>query len=101
MKRRLAAILAADMVFYSSLMERDAESVLSRQKEYRRSLIDPSIKSGGGAVIKTTGDGIRDDRRNFIHPPPTSTGLETRLPGRWMTGLVRDDEWSRKGFRYG
>lgn len=58
MKRRLAAVLAADMVSYSRLMERDAESVLTRQKEYRRSLIDPSINSGGGSIIKTTGDGL-------------------------------------------
>ncbi|MDG2284842.1 MAG: hypothetical protein P8N43_04855 [Alphaproteobacteria bacterium] len=54
MKRRLAAVLAADMVSYNRLMERDAESVLTRQKEYRRSLIDPSINSGGGSIISST-----------------------------------------------
>jgi class 3 adenylate cyclase/pimeloyl-ACP methyl ester carboxylesterase len=58
MKRRLAAILAADMVSYSKLMERDAESVLSRQKEHRKTLIDPAIVGGGGTIIKTTGDGM-------------------------------------------
>jgi class 3 adenylate cyclase/pimeloyl-ACP methyl ester carboxylesterase len=58
MDRRLAAILAADMAGYSRLMEKDEESVLTRQKMHRREVIDPEIGSHGGRIIKTTGDGM-------------------------------------------
>lgn len=58
MERRLAAILAADMVGYSRLMEADEERVLSRQKAHRRELIDPQIDRCRGRIVKTTGDGM-------------------------------------------
>ncbi len=58
MERRLAAILAADMVGYSRLMEQDEEGVILRQKAHRREMIDPEIVSSRGRIIKTTGDGM-------------------------------------------
>ncbi|MDP6343267.1 MAG: adenylate/guanylate cyclase domain-containing protein, partial [Alphaproteobacteria bacterium] len=56
--RRLAAILAADMVGYSRLMEADEEGTLARQKTYRAELIDPHIAEHHGRIVKTTGDGL-------------------------------------------
>ena len=41
--RRLAAILAADMVGYSRLVEADEAGTIARQKTYRQELIDPEI----------------------------------------------------------
>ncbi len=58
MERRLAAILAADMVGYSRLMAADETGTIERQKAYRRTLIDPTIAEYGGRIVKTTGDGI-------------------------------------------
>ena len=58
MERRLAAILAADMVGFSRMMEQDEEGVLSRQKRHRRELIDPEIARNRGRIVKTTGDGM-------------------------------------------
>jgi class 3 adenylate cyclase len=58
MDRRLAAILAADMAGYSRLMEQNEDEVLVRQKAHRRELIDPEIKTRGGRIVKTTGDGM-------------------------------------------
>ncbi|HUS53674.1 MAG TPA: alpha/beta fold hydrolase [Thermohalobaculum sp.] len=58
MERRLAAILSADMVGFSRLIERDEEGVLIRQKAYRRETIDPEIANRGGRIVKTTGDGL-------------------------------------------
>jgi adenylate cyclase len=55
--RRLAAILAADMVGYSRLMELDEADTLSRLKAIQAELIDPKVKEFGGRVVKTTGDG--------------------------------------------
>lgn len=57
-KRKLAAILAADIAGYGRLMGADEAGTLVRLKEYRRELIDPKNKEYRGRVVKTTGDGI-------------------------------------------
>ena len=57
-ERRLAAILAADVVGYSRLMEVDEEGTLARLKTVRLELIDPAITKCKGRIIKTTGDGM-------------------------------------------
>jgi class 3 adenylate cyclase/tetratricopeptide (TPR) repeat protein len=56
--RRLAAILAADVVGYSRLMEKDEIGTLSRLKSLRAELIDPKIAEFGGRIVKTMGDGL-------------------------------------------
>jgi adenylate cyclase len=56
--RRLAAILAADVVGYSRLMERDEEGTLARLKELQTHVIEPRIAAHGGRLVKTTGDGF-------------------------------------------
>ena len=56
--RRLAAILSADMVGYSRLMETDEEGIVARQRIHRAELIDPKIAEHHGRIVKTTGDGL-------------------------------------------
>src|ERR1700746_1933258 len=56
--RRLAALLAADVVGYSRLMGADEEGTLERLKAHRRQLIDPKIAEHHGRIVKTTGDGL-------------------------------------------
>ena len=57
-QRRLAAILAVDMVGYSRLMGADEEGTIARQKVLRSELIDPEIATHGGRIVKTMGDGL-------------------------------------------
>src|ERR1700682_1055170 len=57
-ERRLAAILAADVAGYSTLMAADEEGTLSSLKAHRRRLSDPKIKEHHGRIFKTTGDGV-------------------------------------------
>jgi adenylate cyclase len=57
-QRRLAAILAADVAGYSRLTGADEEGTIARLRAVRRELIDPTIASHGGRIVKTTGDGI-------------------------------------------
>lgn len=57
-QRRLAAILAADVVGYSRLMRADEAGTLAQLREIRSELIDPKIAEYGGRIVKTTGDGI-------------------------------------------
>jgi class 3 adenylate cyclase len=56
-ERRLAAILATDVVGYSRLMGGDEEGTLAALKSLRESLIDPKIAEHRGRIVKTTGDG--------------------------------------------
>ncbi|MGH7047059.1 MAG: hypothetical protein ACREE2_11810 [Stellaceae bacterium] len=56
-ERRLAAILAADVVGYLRLMGEDEEGTLAALKTLRRELIDPKVKEHHGRIVKTTGDG--------------------------------------------
>jgi class 3 adenylate cyclase/pimeloyl-ACP methyl ester carboxylesterase len=56
-QRRLAAILAADVVGYSRLMSVDEMGTLTSLKAHRRELIDPAITGHHGRIVKTTGDG--------------------------------------------
>jgi adenylate cyclase len=58
MERKLAAVLAADMVGYSRLMEADEQGTLARMRTHRIELIDPAIIKNQGNIIKTTGDGL-------------------------------------------
>ena len=57
-ERRLAAILAADVVGYSRLTGEDEDGTLSRLKALRRELIDLKIAEHRGRIVKTTGDGL-------------------------------------------
>jgi adenylate cyclase len=57
-KRRLAAVVAADVAGYSRLVGTDEEGTLARLKALRRELIDPKIAEYSGRIVKTTGDGL-------------------------------------------
>ncbi len=58
MQRRLAAILAADVVGYSRLMGADEMGTITALKSHRRELIDSGITDLHGRIVKTTGDGM-------------------------------------------
>ena len=56
--RRLAAILAADVVGYSRLMGADEEGTHERFKAHPREVVEPNIREHHGRIVKTTGDGV-------------------------------------------
>ena len=56
-QRRLAAILALDVVGYSALMQRAEEATYAEFERLKRELIEPSLSRHEGRLIKTTGDG--------------------------------------------
>jgi adenylate cyclase len=56
-QRRLAAILAADVVGYSAMMQRAEEATYAEFERLKRELIEPSLARHEGRLIKTTGDG--------------------------------------------
>jgi TolB-like protein/class 3 adenylate cyclase len=58
MERKLAAILAADVVGYSALMETDEAGTFDRMKAGREELFEPEIKKHHGRIFKLMGDGL-------------------------------------------
>jgi adenylate cyclase len=58
MERKLAAVLAADVVGYSRLMEQDEARTFERLKDHRIELVGPEISAHHGCVFKLMGDGL-------------------------------------------
>jgi TolB-like protein/class 3 adenylate cyclase/Tfp pilus assembly protein PilF len=65
-QRKLAAILAADVVGYTRLAGADEDRILARLRALRSDLIDPTIAVHNGRVIKRTGDGILIEFRSVV-----------------------------------
>jgi len=57
-ERKLAAIMVADIVGYSAMMERDETRTFGRVRALREQLVNPVVVQYGGRIIKTTGDGF-------------------------------------------
>jgi adenylate cyclase len=81
-ERRLAAIVAADMVGYSRLMEADEVGTLTRLKTHRLELIDPAITSNKGRIIKTTGDGMLLEFQSVADAMQCAIEIQRRMAGR-------------------
>src|SRR6202140_5051985 len=65
-KRKLAAILAADVVGFSRLTGADEDRTLARLRALRSDLIDPTIAVHNGRVFKRTGDGTLVEFRSVV-----------------------------------
>src|SRR5262245_30998420 len=57
-QRRLAAILAADVVGYSLLMERDEAGTMAMLKAGRKKVLEPLVARHQGRIFNVTGDGV-------------------------------------------
>src|ERR1700759_4720012 len=64
--RKLAAILAADVVGYSRLVGADEDRTLARLRALRSDVIDPTIAVHHGRVVKRTGDGVLVEFRSVV-----------------------------------
>jgi adenylate cyclase len=91
-QRRLTAILAADMVGYSRLMEVDEAGTLARLKTHRLELIDPAIAKARGRIIKTTGDGMLVEHQSVAEAVQCAVEIQRLMarrnadvaPARWI-----------------
>jgi adenylate cyclase len=82
MEHRLAAIVAADMVGYSRLMEADERGTLARLRTHRIELIDPVIDRNHGRIIKTTGDGLLVEFHSVADAVRASIEIQDRMRRR-------------------
>jgi adenylate cyclase len=88
-ERRLAAILAADVVGYSRLMGADEEGTLERLKALRRELVDPKIAEHRGRIVKTTGDGMLVEFASVVDAVRCAVAVQLAMSER-NTGVAAD-----------
>ncbi len=81
-ERRLAAILAADMVGYSRLVEADEAGTIARHKAHRKDLIDPSIADHKGRIVKTTGDGLLVEFASAVDAVECAVAVQRAMAAR-------------------
>ena len=86
MERRLAAILAADVVGYTRLMRADEAGTLQRLTGLREGVLEPLITEHTGRVVKLMGDGLlvefASHRPRELTISPTSAGVMAWLEER-------------------
>jgi adenylate cyclase len=82
MERRVTAILAADVVGYSRLMELDELRTFGRLKELRTDLVNPAIASFGGRIVKLTGDGFIAEFTSAAEAVRFATNLQQAIAAR-------------------
>ena len=96
-QRRLAAILAADVVGYSRLMGEDEEGTLATLTVHLAELIEPCIAEHRGRVVKMTGDGLLAEFASVVDAVRCAIAFQEGMAER--NADVAEDR--RIGFRIG
>jgi TolB-like protein len=78
-QRRLAAILAADVVGYSRLMEQDEAGTLAALKERRKAILDPLMAVHRGRMVKVMGDGVLMEFASAVNAVACAVELQKRM----------------------
>ncbi len=82
MERRLAAILAADVVGYSRLMGEDEAGTFERVRSHRKDLFEPKIAQHNGRIFKVMGDGLLAEFASVADAVECAVALQEALAGR-------------------
>ena len=88
--RRLAAILATDVVGYSQLMQADEVGTLEALKAHRREQIDPAIAAHHGRIVKTTGDGALVEFASVVDAVGCAVVIQRGMVSR-NAGIAEDE----------
>jgi adenylate cyclase len=88
-RRRLAAIVAADVVGYSRLMSDDEAGTLARLRVIRRELFEPKTKHYRGRTFKITGDGALVEFKSAIDAVNSAVDIQRMLAER-EAGVAED-----------
>ncbi|ESY76544.1 hypothetical protein X740_28390 [Mesorhizobium sp. LNHC221B00] len=81
-QRRLAAILAADVVGYSKLMGLDESGTLSAFKAHRHELVDAKIAEHQGRIVKLTGDGLLVEFPSVVNAVACAADIQHKMRER-------------------
>jgi class 3 adenylate cyclase/TolB-like protein len=80
--RRLAAVLAADVVGYSGKIEADESSTLAALKDVRATTIDPLLAENTGRIVKTMGDGFIAEFGSVVDAVKFAVAMQKSVPER-------------------
>jgi TolB-like protein len=78
-QRRLAAIMAADVVGYSRLLEQDEAGTLSALAQRRKELLDPLIGVHRGRIVKAMGDGLLVEFGSAVNAVACAVDLQQKM----------------------
>src|SRR5215831_8515957 len=78
-RRRLAAIMAADVVGYSRLMERDEAGTLAALKARRQQVLEPLVAKHDGRIFKVTGDGVLVEFASAVNAVQCAVDLQRNM----------------------
>ena len=96
-QRRLAAIMALDMVGYSRLVGLDEAGTIERNKRCLREVIEPAIVRRGGRVVQIVGDGVLAEFASAVAAVECALDIQREVAAR-EAGLPED---RRLSFRIG
>jgi len=82
MERKLTAILAADVVGYSAMMERDETATFERLRAEQAELFEPEIAEHGGRIFKLMGDGLLAEFGSAVRAVECAVSLQRGLAER-------------------
>jgi adenylate cyclase len=82
MERRLAAIMAADVVGYSRLIRSDEDGTLAALKSLRSDLIGPKLAEHHGRVVKLMGDGLLAEFASVVEAVRAATEMQKAMAER-------------------
>lgn len=77
--RRLAAIMVADVVGYSRLMEADEAGTLEALKVRRKSILEPVVKAHAGRIVKLMGDGVLVEFGSAVNAVKSAVELQKQM----------------------
>jgi adenylate cyclase len=80
-QRRLAAILAADVVGYSRLMEQDEAGTLALLKARRKAVLEPLVRQQEGRIFKVAGDGVLVEFASAVNAVQCAVELQNSMAG--------------------
>ena len=80
--RRLAAILAADVVGYSRMVANDEAGGIAAVRTVRHDVLDPAFGEYGGRVVKTMGDGVLTEFASVVDALACAVAIQTQMSGR-------------------
>ncbi len=86
MERRLAAILAADVVGYARLIRRDEEGTLHALKALRENLIEPTIGVHRGRIVKLMGDGLLAEFASVVDAVRAAAAIQHAIAAQHADG---------------
>ena len=100
-RRRLAAILAADVVGYSRLVRADEEGTLAALKALHAATIDPKITENDGRVVKLMGDGLLAEFSSAVDAVRSAVEIQRALAERNSDRLEKEQIEYRIGINLG